>query len=170
MVILAAVSGKHPEDEVVEVGYDLANTYGEDLVVLHVMEQEQFDDLRGRDRLSLPIMVPGAEEGRGLAYGSSERERTGYNLETAVEDAAGVAREVFETTLGSGRHRDVSAAGRVGDPPEEIVDEAAQEDARYVVVGGRKRSPVGKALFGSVSQSIILESDRPVVAVPRVPE
>lgn len=32
-----------------------------------------------------------------------------------------------------------------------------------IVLGGRKRSPAGKAIFGSVTQAVIRESDRPVV-------
>ena len=57
--------------------------------------------------------------------------------------------------------------GRVGDPTEEVLAVAAELDARYVVVGGRRRSPVGKALFGSTTQEVLLESDRPVVTVMR---
>jgi len=38
-------------------------------------------------------------------------------------------------------------------------------DARYLVIGGRKRSPVGKALFGSIAQRVLLEADSPVTFV-----
>lgn len=31
------------------------------------------------------------------------------------------------------------------------------------VPGGRKWSPIGKAVFGTVTQSVIFETDRPVV-------
>jgi nucleotide-binding universal stress UspA family protein len=48
---------------------------------------------------------------------------------------------------------------------EGIVDLVADVDADLVVVGGRKRSPVGKALFGSVTQSVVLDSPAPVVVV-----
>jgi nucleotide-binding universal stress UspA family protein len=42
---------------------------------------------------------------------------------------------------------------------------AVEEDVRYVVVGGRQRTPTGKALFGSVTQAVMLESPVPVVNV-----
>lgn len=50
-----------------------------------------------------------------------------------------------------------------GDPADAIIDVAADADADLIVVGGRKRSPAGKALFGSVTQSVILNAGRPVM-------
>ena len=58
---------------------------------------------------------------------------------------------------------DVEIGESSGDPAESILELADEEDADLVVVGGRKRSPAGKALFGSVTQSVILNSDRPVM-------
>jgi len=46
---------------------------------------------------------------------------------------------------------------------EAILDHAEEHDVDSLVLGGRKRSPAGKALFGSVTQSVILNTDRPVV-------
>ena len=50
-----------------------------------------------------------------------------------------------------------------GDPADTILDAAEEAGADLVCIGGRKRTPAGKALFGSVTQSVILNSDRPVV-------
>ncbi|ELY75989.1 universal stress protein [Natrinema pallidum] len=50
-----------------------------------------------------------------------------------------------------------------GDTEDDILDEAEARDVDSIVLGGRKRSPVGKAIFGSTTQGIILGSDRPVV-------
>lgn len=55
--------------------------------------------------------------------------------------------------------------GLVGDPADRIVQYADDQDARYIVVGPRKRSPAGKAMFGSVTQSILLNASSPVVTV-----
>ncbi|OYR40031.1 universal stress protein UspA [Halorubrum sp. Ib24] len=49
---------------------------------------------------------------------------------------------------------------------ESIVDMSDELDADEVVLCGRKRSPAGKALFGSVTQSVALESSIPVTIVP----
>ena len=46
---------------------------------------------------------------------------------------------------------------------EEIIDEAESEDPRYLVISGRRRSPTGKALFGSTTQQVLLNVDCPVV-------
>ncbi|WP_324664383.1 universal stress protein [Haloarcula sediminis] len=50
-----------------------------------------------------------------------------------------------------------------GDPAEEILKHAKEHDVDQVCVGGRKRSPAGKALFGSVTQDVILGTNRPVL-------
>ncbi|WP_343124069.1 universal stress protein [Natrinema hispanicum] len=52
-----------------------------------------------------------------------------------------------------------------GDPAETIRAAADEYDSDAIVIGVRDRSPVGKALFGSVTQSVIRESDRPVTVV-----
>lgn len=57
---------------------------------------------------------------------------------------------------------------RVADETSDaILDVATEVDADSVLLGVRGRSPVGKAVFGSVTQSVILESDRPVIVAPR---
>jgi nucleotide-binding universal stress UspA family protein len=58
---------------------------------------------------------------------------------------------------------DVEVRDDSGDTTQDILDEAEHYDVDSIVLGGRKRSPAGKAIFGSVTQSVILNTDRPVV-------
>ncbi|MEF8778892.1 MAG: universal stress protein [Natronomonas sp.] len=51
------------------------------------------------------------------------------------------------------------------DPAEAIVETATEIGADRIVMSGRKRSAVGKALFGSVTQSVLLQSEIPVTVV-----
>lgn len=53
-----------------------------------------------------------------------------------------------------------------GDPATAITEVAEDFDVDAIVIGARRRSPVGKVLFGSVTQAIILSSDRPVTVAP----
>ncbi|MFC7134762.1 MULTISPECIES: universal stress protein [Salinibaculum] len=50
-----------------------------------------------------------------------------------------------------------------GDPAQSIIETAEDLDADAICVAGRKRSPAGKMLFGSVTQKVILNSERPVL-------
>jgi nucleotide-binding universal stress UspA family protein len=51
------------------------------------------------------------------------------------------------------------------DPVNDVLDVAAEVAADLIVIGIRKRTPVGKLVLGSNSQSILLESPIPVLAV-----
>ncbi|QIO20901.1 universal stress protein [Haloarcula sp. JP-L23] len=50
-----------------------------------------------------------------------------------------------------------------GDTAEQIIAVADEIDADSVVMSGRKRSPTGKVLFGSVTQSVMLSAECPVM-------
>jgi nucleotide-binding universal stress UspA family protein len=50
-------------------------------------------------------------------------------------------------------------------PAHAVLDVAAEVDAELVVVGARRRSPVGKLLLGSLAQQILLGADAPVLLV-----
>lgn len=53
----------------------------------------------------------------------------------------------------------------VGPHSDTIVELAA--DADLTIIGGRKRSPSGKAIFGSTTQDVLLSAPTPVVFVRR---
>jgi nucleotide-binding universal stress UspA family protein len=50
-------------------------------------------------------------------------------------------------------------------PGEDIVSFANESRTDLIVIGVKKRSKVGKLMFGSTAQYVILESDCPVLAV-----
>ena len=72
--------------------------------------------------------------------------------------AARNAREVLEA---AGVETELQGYG--GDPTKAILNVAEDEDADQIVIAGRKRTPTGKVLFGSVTQSVILSTDLPVL-------
>ncbi len=53
----------------------------------------------------------------------------------------------------------------VPDVAQAVLEVARETDAALIVVGVRHRSPVGKALMGSVGQRILLDAHCPVLAV-----
>jgi nucleotide-binding universal stress UspA family protein len=138
MVILVPVDKDREPDPTIRVGADLARTYDDPLVVIHVMSEDEFELQR-------------------------ERRQWEYNLDKAMEDAARIARDVARATLDDETWEEI---GRVGEPVSEILEEARRRDARYILARSRKRTPVGKAVFGSATQSLLLNADRPVVTVP----
>jgi nucleotide-binding universal stress UspA family protein len=53
--------------------------------------------------------------------------------------------------------------GAVGDTGDTILEVADEVDADLIVLGGPDRSPIGKAVFGSVGQYVLLNANRPVM-------
>ena len=51
------------------------------------------------------------------------------------------------------------------EPGEDIVQFAKDNDADLIIVGVRRRSKVGKLMFGSTAQFVILEAPCPVLTV-----
>lgn len=74
----------------------------------------------------------------------------------AREQAATVADEAFGDA-------DVSytALGAAGELPDRILEVAAECECEHLFVAGRGRSPAGKALFGDVAQTVLLQFDGP---------
>lgn len=86
-------------------------------------------------------------------------------------DRAAVARveaeldRVKEKLAGEGLAFDVRRldTGRLAS--EDLIDVAVSVDAEMIVIGLRRRSPVGKLILGSHAQTILLSAPCPVLAV-----
>lgn len=51
------------------------------------------------------------------------------------------------------------------EPADHLMSVAAETDADFIVIGLRRRSPVGKLILGSNAQRILLDAPCPVLAV-----
>ncbi|KZE14601.1 MULTISPECIES: universal stress protein [Brevibacterium] len=76
----------------------------------------------------------------------------------------------FDTTVLDASEVPYELVGRQGrgdrDPAEAVLDELEErDDIARLVIGMKRRSRVGKALMGSVSQRLLLDSPVPVLAV-----
>ena len=92
------------------------------------------------------------------------------NIGFGVHAEAAMAREVdlatvARTLTAAQVEHEIRQLTRGKDPAEEIVSIADAEKASMIVIGLRRRSPVGKLLLGSNAQQILLEANCPVVAV-----
>jgi nucleotide-binding universal stress UspA family protein len=86
------------------------------------------------------------------------------NTERASVNQIGSARAAREVLEEAGL--EVVLAETSGDPAERILSRAETEGADVIAIAGRSRTPAGKAVFGSVSQSVMLDSDIPVLFCP----
>lgn len=64
-----------------------------------------------------------------------------------------------------GLEHEVRQLVRGNDPAEDLISVANEEKADFIVIGLRRRSPVGKLILGSNAQRILLDAACPVLAV-----
>ena len=69
----------------------------------------------------------------------------------------------------SGVSYEIRTPADVHDSAEELIRTAETTDAEFIVIGLRRRSPVGKLLLGSNAQRVLLDAACPVLAVKAEP-
>jgi nucleotide-binding universal stress UspA family protein len=90
--------------------------------------------------------------------------RVGAPVSTDVASEAAVA-DMVQRATAAGVDVEVRQDAHTGDLADEVVRVAEDLDVSVIVIGLRRRSPVGKLIMGSTAQRILLDADRPVLAV-----
>ena len=105
-------------------------------------------------------------EGRAaLARGLDEARARGAEVVVVHTVVDGEVADLRAELDASGVPYEVKEAADALDPAEDLITTAEARAAEFIVIGLRKRSPVGKLLLGSNSQRILLEATCPVLAV-----
>ena len=89
----------------------------------------------------------------------------GHRLGAETGDVGAQADEVRRRLEASDVEGEVRQTSRGRDVAEDIIGAAESEGAQLIVIGLRRRSPVGKLILGSNAQRILLDAPCPVLAV-----
>ncbi|MFA9428348.1 universal stress protein [Natronorubrum sp. A-ect3] len=113
-------------------------------IVMHLFEDGEAETTRSN--LDYPVDEP-------LTLDELATRKRGVSVTTDVLEDAGI---------------DVQVQGHNGgdEPAGEVVATAEREDADRIYLYSRKRSPAGKAVFGSTIQRVLLNASCPVVVYP----
>jgi nucleotide-binding universal stress UspA family protein len=115
--------------------------------------------------VSVLVAVADSKEGRqALTAAAVEAQQLGTSLVVVNLALSALDTTAIPTGLD---HEVVERLGREdADPVEAVLDALeARPAVTRLVIGLRKRSPIGKAVLGSTSQRLLLESPVPVLAV-----
>lgn len=98
-----------------------------------------------------------------VAVSSHPEER--YQRQVERVDARAELSELHHRLADSGVPHEVRYLERGFEPAEDVISIAETEQAELIVIGLRRRTPVGKLMMGSNSQRVLLDADCPVLAV-----
>jgi nucleotide-binding universal stress UspA family protein len=73
--------------------------------------------------------------------------------------------ELTTDLAAAGVSYELKAPQEGSDAAEDLIELAEDADAAFIVIGLRRRSPVGKLLLGSNAQRVLLDASCPVLAV-----
>lgn len=102
--------------------------------------------------------------GSRLVVVNSHRGGREFDRDDAIESEAQL-QEVKSELESHGVEHDLRQLVRGMDPAEDLVNVAEEVKADLIVIGLRRRSPVGKLILGSNAQRVLLDAPCPVLAV-----
>jgi nucleotide-binding universal stress UspA family protein len=122
--------------------------------------------------MSVAVGYVASQEGRaalGAAIGEAALRKTGLQIMGPVAgEASAEAESDIREAIAAAAAAGVQATLRPNegsDAADVMIDASYEEDIELVVIGVRRRSPVGKLFLGSTAQRVILEAGCPVTAV-----
>ncbi len=95
---------------------------------------------------------------------NSNRGGRDYDADQADRHEAEL-RRIQEDLENRGVEHEVRQLVRGQDPADDLIGVAEEVDADFIVIGLRRRTPVGKLILGSNAQRILLDAPCPVLAV-----
>ena len=117
-----------------------------------------------------------ADDAIKLAHKHAQAFKGEVHIVTSLEQGAGLKKEDIDKAEGRLEKQktlfkadeipcEVQASVSYNTPGEDLVNFAKENDSDEIIIGVRRRSKVGKLVFGSTAQYVILEAPCPVVAV-----
>lgn len=144
--IVVPVDGSKNSMEAADYAAKMAEVYGAELLVVHVINIDQYLQSLGLYRLSYP-----------------------ESIKKKIEDSKKEAEKWFSEITKKAKTLHVGIKTSVIDTPLStvggIVNFAEQESADLVVIGTRGRSGISKMLLGSVASGVVTYAACPVVVV-----
>ena len=95
---------------------------------------------------------------------NSDRGGSGFTGEQAAEQEQAL-QGVKDQMAAAGIEVDVRGLVRGKEPAEDLIAVAEETNAELIVIGLRRRTPVGKLILGSNAQRVLLDAPCPVLAV-----
>ncbi|HKE68375.1 MAG TPA: universal stress protein [Nocardioidaceae bacterium] len=99
-----------------------------------------------------------------LVIVNSHRGGREFDQDDALETEAQL-QEVRDQLKESGVEHEIRQLVRGMDAAEDLISVAEEVSADFVVIGLRRRTPVGKLILGSNAQRVLLDATCPVLAV-----
>jgi nucleotide-binding universal stress UspA family protein len=129
--------------------------------------------------MSIVVGYVPTKEGRAALRRAAEEARLResklivVNSQRGGRDFDGDEARRFDDLLGQvqqeldeqGVEHEVRTLVRGNDPSEDLIEAAEDSNAEFIVIGLRRRTPVGKLILGSNAQRILLDASCPVLAV-----
>lgn len=99
-----------------------------------------------------------------LVVVNSHRGGRDFDRDDALESEQQL-QEVRDKLQDAGVEHEIRQLVRGMDPADDLIKVAEDVNAAFIVIGLRRRSPVGKLILGSNAQRVLLDAPCPVLAV-----